>query len=145
MKVEGLLHLNIRCTKADLPKIEKFYGEVMGLRKGYRPNFGNDGLWLYLGDEPIIHVGARVAEGFLAEKHNGSVDHMAFRMKGAAEFRDHVRGLGMKFEEQNVPEAGYQIFLRDPIGTVLEFNFPNAEAPDDIQSGTIAPRTQAQM
>ena len=30
MKVEGLLHLNIRCTKADLPKIEKFYGEVMG-------------------------------------------------------------------------------------------------------------------
>jgi len=145
MKVEGLLHLNIRCTKADLPKIEKFYGEVMGLRTGYRPNFGNDGLWLYLGDEPIIHVGARVAEGFLSEKHNGSVDHMAFRMKGAAEFRDHVRALGMKFEEQNVPEAGYQIFVRDPIGTVLEFNFPNAEAPEDIRSGTIAPRTQAQM
>jgi catechol 2,3-dioxygenase-like lactoylglutathione lyase family enzyme len=138
----GLLHLNIRCSKSDLPKIEKFYGEVMGLTNGYRPNFGNEGLWLYAGDEPIIHVGARVAEGFLSEKHNGSVDHFAFRMKGATEFREHVRKLGLKFEEQNVPEAGYQIFLRDPVGTVLEFNFPNAEAPEDIAKGTMAPRTR---
>ena len=137
----GLLHLNIRCTKADLPKIEKFYGDVMGLTVGYRPNFNNEGLWLYAGDEPIIHVGARVPEGFLSEKHNGSVDHFAFRMKGATEFRDLVRKLEIPFEEQNVPEAGYQIFLRDPVGTVLEFNFPNAEAPADIAKGTMAPRT----
>ena len=144
MTFEGLLHLNIRCTKSDLPKIEKFYAEVAGLKAGYRPDFKNEGLWLYHGDEPIIHVGARVPEGFLAEKHNGSVDHMAFRMKGASEFRDHVRKLGIKFEEQNVPEAGYQIFLRDPVGTVLEFNFPNSEAPQDIASGTFAPRTNAE-
>jgi hypothetical protein len=64
-------------------------------------------------------------------------------MKGASEFRDHVRKLGVKFEEQNVPEAGYQIFLKDPIGTVLEFNFPNSEAPEDIASGTMAARTAA--
>ena len=66
---------------------------------------------------------------------------MAFRMNGASEFRDHVRKLGLTFEEQNVPEAGYQIFLKDPVGTVLEFNFPNAEAPKDIAKGTMAPRT----
>ena len=139
----GLLHLNIRCSKADLPKIEKFYGEVMGLRKGYRPNFKNEGLWLYADDEPIIHVGARVPEAFLQEKHNGSVDHIAFRMTGATEFREHVRSLGIPFEEQNVPEAGYQIFLKDPIGTVLESNFPNEEAPAEIASGTMAPRIAA--
>lgn len=142
MKLEGLLHLNIRCSKADLPRIEAFYGEVVGLRKGYRPNFRNDGLWLYAGDEPLVHVGARVAEGFLSEEHNGSVDHIAFRMKGAAEFREHVRKCGVAFEEQNVPEAGYQIFLRDPIGTVLEFNFPNEEAPADIARGAVAPRNE---
>jgi hypothetical protein len=115
----------------------------VGLRKGYRPDFKNEGLWLYAGDEPILHVGARVPDGFLSDKHNGSVDHIAFRMKGAREFRDHVRRLGITFEEQNVPEAGYQIFLKDPIGTVLEFNFPNTEAPDDIASGTMAPRIAA--
>ena len=141
MKLEGILHLNIRCSKADLPRIEKFYGEVVGLTKGYRPDFKNEGLWLYAGDEPLLHVGARVADGFLSEDHNGSVDHIAFRMKGATDFRTHVRKLGVKFEEQNVPEAGYQIFLRDPIGTVLEFNFPNEEAPEDIAKGTMAPRT----
>ena len=25
--------------------------------------------------------------------------------------------------------AGYQMFVRDPVGTVIEFNFPNDEAP----------------
>jgi hypothetical protein len=64
-------------------------------------------------------------------------------MTGATEFRDHVRKIGVPFEEQNVPEAGYQIFLKDPVGTVLEFNFPNSEAPSDIVKGTMAPRTNA--
>jgi len=140
---QGMLHFNIRCTEADLPKIEKFYGEVMGLKKGYRPDFGAPGLWLYADDEPILHVGGRAPEGFLSEKHNASFDHMAFRMTGAAEFRDHVRKLGIPFEQQNVPEAGFQIFLKDPVGTVLEFNFPNTEAPGDIERGTMAPRTNA--
>ena len=143
MKLEGLLHYNIRCTRADLPKIEKFYDEVAGMKKGYRPDFKNEGIWLYANGEPLIHVGARVSEGFLSDDHRGSVDHLAFRMKGASEFRNHVRKLGVKFEEQNVPEAGYQIFMKDPIGTVLEFNFPNEEAPEDIARGTMAPRTNA--
>ncbi len=39
MKFEGFLHLNIRCSKEDLPAIEKFYGDVLGLKTGFRPNF----------------------------------------------------------------------------------------------------------
>jgi hypothetical protein len=27
------------------------------------------------------------------------------------------------------------------MGTMLEFNFPNEEAPDAVASGTLAPRT----
>ena len=65
MKLEGILHLNIRCSTSDLPRIEKFYAEVVGLTKGYRPDFNNEGLWLYAGDEPLVHVGARVADGFV--------------------------------------------------------------------------------
>ena len=113
------------------------------MKPGYRPNFTNDGLWLYAGGEPLIHVSARAPEGFLSAKHNGSVDHIAFRMAGASDFRAHVRSLGVAFEEQNVPNAGYQIFVRDPVGTLLEFNFPNHEAPVDVASGTVAPRTAA--
>jgi hypothetical protein len=36
---------------------------------------------------------------------------------------------GIEFQEQNVENAGYQIFIIDPVGTRLEFNFSNTEAP----------------
>ncbi len=140
MKLNGVHHINIRCSVSDLPAIEKFYGEVMGMTKGDRPNFPNAGIWLWHDNHPLIHVSARCPDGFLKEKHHGSVEHVAFGMTGAAEFRDHVSKLGIAFEAQNVPNAGFQIFLKDPIGTVLEFNFPNEESPRDVESGTLASR-----
>jgi catechol 2,3-dioxygenase-like lactoylglutathione lyase family enzyme len=140
MKLTGLQHINIRCAESDLPAIEKFYGDVMGLRKGDRPNFPNPGMWLWHENHPLVHVSARCAEGFLQDKHHGSVDHVAFGMSGAAEFRERVQKLGIAFDAQNVPGAGFQIFLKDPLGTVLEFNFPNEEAPSDVATGTMAQR-----
>jgi extradiol dioxygenase family protein len=38
MKFGGFLHLNIRCSPEDIPTIEKFYGDVLGLKTGYRPD-----------------------------------------------------------------------------------------------------------
>ncbi len=143
MKIDRIHHLNIRCTPADLGPIEKFYGEVLGLKKGPRPNFPNPGIWLYLDDHPLVHVSARCAEGFLQEKHHGSVDHIAFDSHGAAEFQARLDNMKIKYEQQNVADAGYQIFLRDPIGTVLEFNFPNSEAPNAVASGTLSNRQTA--
>lgn len=142
MKLNGVHHLNIRCAVSDLPAIEKFYGEVMGLKKGSRPNFPGPGIWLWHDNHPLIHVSARCPDGFLQEKHHSSVDHIAFGMTGAAEFREHVQKLGIPHEAQNVPNAGFQIFMKDPLGTVLEFNFPNEEAPTDVAKGTLAARVQ---
>ena len=39
MAIAGFQHLNIRCAETDLPAIEKFYGEVLGLKAGKRPPF----------------------------------------------------------------------------------------------------------
>jgi len=140
VKIDRIHHLNLRCTPGDLGRIEKFYGEVLGLKKGPRPGFPNPGIWLYLDDHPIVHVSARCAEGFLQEKHHSSIDHVAFQVHGAAEFRARLDSMNIAYEQQNVADAGYQIFLKDPIGTLLEFNFSNSEAPDSMQSGTLAPR-----
>ncbi|MGH8616498.1 MAG: VOC family protein [Burkholderiales bacterium] len=138
MKV-SLLHVNIRCAAEDLPAIEKFYGEVLGMKSGYRPNFPFAGAWLYSGDEPLIHVGARFPKNqFAGEKHNATFDHVAFAATGVVPFREHLQKMGVKFEEQNVPNAGYQFFLHDPVGTKLEFNFPNEEDPNAVASGTVA-------
>ena len=145
MKFGGFLHLNIRCSERDLPAIEKFYGEVLGLKKGYRPDFKFGGIWLYDGDEPIVHVSARFPEGYVAksDKHSGSVDHIAFKASGAAEFRKLLKRLNVKFEEQNIENAGYQVFLNDPVGTKLEFNFLNERVEDAVPLGTTAQANMA--
>lgn len=141
MKLNGLHHLNIRCSASDLAPIEGFYTDVVGLQRGYRPDFKNEGIWLYDGGHPLVHVSMRCPEGFLAgDKHNGSVDHIAFRAADASSFIAHLEQLGVPFQQQNVPEAGYQIFLRDPVGTLLEFNFPNEEAPATVALGALAAR-----
>lgn len=140
MKFGGFLHFNIRCSKSDLPAVEKFYADVMGLKKGYRPDFRFDGIWLYDGDDPIVHVSARFPEGSIAkhDRHNGSIDHIAFKASGAAEFRNRLKELGIAFEEQNIENAGYQVFLHDPVGTKLEFNFLDENVPDAVPLGTTA-------
>ena len=139
MKIEGFLHFNVRCSEADLPAIEKFYGEVVGWKKGFRPNFVGPGIWLYDGDNPILHVGAGFRQGsFVKDKHNGTLDHIAFKTSGAVEFRRHLKQLDVEFEEQNIENAGYQVFLYDPVGTKLEFNFINEHVPDAVPRGTTA-------
>ncbi|MBK5106347.1 MAG: VOC family protein [Burkholderiales bacterium] len=133
MKFEGFLHLNIRCSENELPAIERFYGDVLGLKKGYRPDFKFGGVWLYDGDDPIVHVSARFPQGTrVKETHSGSVDHIAFKASGAGDFRKQLKQLGVEFEEQNIEGAGYQVFVYDPVGTKLEFNFLNEQVADRI-------------
>lgn len=142
MKLEGFLHFNIRCSESDLPAIEQFYGELLGWKKGFRPNFMNPGLWLYDGDNPILHIGARFPQGsFVKDNHNGTFDHIAFHASGAADFRRKLKALDIEFEEQNIKDAGYQVFLYDPVGTKLEFNFLNEHVEDAVPLGTIAGAT----
>ena len=139
MNFEGFLHLNIRCSPEDIPVIERFYGDVLGLKTGYRPDFKFGGIWLYDGDDPVIHVSARFPQGLIVkDKHSGSVDHFAFKASGAAEFRKHLKRLGIDFEEQNIENAGYQVFLYDPVGTKLEFNFLNEHVAEAVPLGTTA-------
>jgi catechol 2,3-dioxygenase-like lactoylglutathione lyase family enzyme len=140
MACQGLHHVNISCSARELPAIEKFYGEVLGLKRGYRPAFPSDGLWLYLNERPIVHVVVRYPDGWKpAETEQGGFDHIAFDVTGAAEAHERLRRLGYQFDEQNVPEAGFQVFLRDPAGNKVELNFPASEALRTVPTGTLAP------
>ena len=141
MNIERIHHLNIRCAPGDLEPIEQFYTKVIGLQRGHRPpNLRNQGIWLYLGEQPIVHVTSRCAEGFVQDDHRGSVDHVAFQSRDAAAFLVKLKKMNIAYEQQNVDGAGYQVFVRDPVGTVLEFNFSNSEAPQAVAAGTLAPR-----
>lgn len=129
MIVSGLQHLNLRCARSDLPRMEQFYSEVVGLRRGTRPALRSDGIWMYLGNQAIVHISARCEEHFIQAEHRGSVDHIAFAASGSAALIERLTTLGIAYDTQQVPGAGFQVFITDPLGTALEFNFPDAEAP----------------
>jgi extradiol dioxygenase family protein len=129
MQINRIQHINIRCSASDLPVMEKFYSEVVGLNRGNRPKLRNDGIWMYLGDQPVVHISVRCEPGYIQTDHRGSIDHVAFDCRHAKELQERLQHMNIPFETSNVAGAGYQMFIRDPLGTVLEFNFPNDEAP----------------
>ena len=137
MKFLGFLHINIRCAPQDLPAIQAFYEQVVGLKVGFRPDFSFPGLWLYDGKDPIIHVQARYPSGsFQKDQHNASFDHVAWHVSGSSAFRQRLNQLGIAFQEQNVEDAGYQFFLYDPVGTKHEFNFMSEAVDQAVAVGT---------
>ena len=139
MPLLGVHHVNIGCRPKDLTAIEKFYGSVLGLTAGYRPEFPNQGLWLYMGSHPLIHVVVRFPDDWPgSDEKMSSWDHVAFNVTGLAEFRRRLVDFGAHFDEQNVPDAGFQLFLRDPVGNKIELNFPNEEAPITVAPGTLS-------
>lgn len=140
MNLEHVLHVNIRCAESDLPEIERFYSEVLDLKKGYRPNFKFGGLWLYdKANNPIVHVSGRFPEGsFVKDSHNGSVDHIAFKASGSDDLRKRLKACKVEFEEQNIENAGYQFFFYDPVGTKIELNFAGETPQDAVAVGTTA-------
>lgn len=133
MKIGMLHHVTIRAEIESMPALEQFYRETLGFEPGPRPPFRFPGLWLYHQGHPVVHV-ARPRDDEPAPRVGaGVIDHVAFAAEGAAEMRARLVARGVPFDEQNVGNAGYQIFLRDPIGTKIELNFANAEAPAGVK------------
>lgn len=139
MELTGINHINIGCRESDLPAIKKFYCEGLGLHVGMRPNFPNKGLWLYCGDNALVHVVVRFKPDWpgIDESRSG-YDHTAYAVKGVQDYRNRLRKLGIPFDEQNVPNAGFQMFMRDPVGNKVELNFPGEETPVEVAAGTLS-------
>ncbi len=119
MREMTLSHFNV-CT-SNLAASEQFYTNVVGLKSGPRPDFPNQGAWMYSGDSPLVHL-TEVGEGQSVEM--GSIDHIAFELRGLDEFVRHLKDLKVLFEQKLIPGGvGTQVFVTDPNGVRLEFNF----------------------
>lgn len=140
MPIGKLAHYSIR-TK-DLEASVKFYTEVMGLHRGYRPDFAFNGAWLYRGGDEaeygLVHIISDAPEdqaalsAYLGERApgdaiGGPLDHIAFLATNWPAMRDHIQGLGVAYREREVPTMGlHQVFLEDPSGVTIELNYPDA-------------------
>ena len=122
MAVDMLQHINIHV--ADVERSKQFYTRVLGLRVGPRPPVASVGYWLYLGDQPLIHLVQRPAAGNLPTAGNGAVDHVAFHGIDLDATRRLLQADGLSFHETVIPRDGtIQLFVHDPDGVKIELNF----------------------
>jgi catechol 2,3-dioxygenase-like lactoylglutathione lyase family enzyme len=102
MGIAWLDHVNIRT--ANLAAMSRFYEEILGMRKGPRPNFR--------------FGGARL-------------EHFAFRSFGFAPFLDRLRDAGISYSISVVPGLNIrQVNIYDPDGNHIEVQFGPEEEAD---------------
>jgi catechol 2,3-dioxygenase-like lactoylglutathione lyase family enzyme len=120
MPVRAFQHVNTRSS--DVERTREFYLRL-GLRDGDRPPFASRGYWLYLGDQPVLHLVQR-PDGQPHHEDSGNVDHIAFEATDLEGTRRALTEAGLPFREAVVPRDGtVQIFVRDPDGVTVELNF----------------------
>ncbi|MBI1774346.1 MAG: VOC family protein [Proteobacteria bacterium] len=120
--IGGLDHVNIRTR--DLERSQRFYQDVLGMRLGPRPAFTFPGAWLYVGDQPVVHL---VGDPKAPQGSKAAFDHVAFAASGMATFKRRLEKAAIGFESRIVPGARrYQIFLTDPDGVKVELQFDAA-------------------
>jgi catechol 2,3-dioxygenase-like lactoylglutathione lyase family enzyme len=118
-------HVNIRT--ANLDAMVAFYGTVLGLRPGRRPDFGFPGAWLYLGEQAYVHLVGVTATP--AAGGNVTLEHFAFRATGLAEFRERLDAMGIDHSVDAVPGFPIlQVNFHDPDGNHIHVDFDAAEA-----------------
>ena len=72
MPVNTMNHFTL-LTK-DVAATEDFYGDLLGLKAGYRPPISRPGVWLYAGDYPVLHV---IDPVNMPTQAHGVLDHRA--------------------------------------------------------------------
>jgi glyoxylase I family protein len=129
MPATALNHFNLRAPQPLLRRLRDFYVGVVGLREGWRPPFDFAGHWLYLGDQAVLHLvedppGARGA----VPGASPTFDHVAFTCSGLAEMEARLQRLGVVYRRADVPGTTQcQLFVQDPAGNGVEFNFSAAD------------------
>ena len=147
MPLSHLEHFLIQT--ADIGATRDWYVDVLGMREGPHPDFRFPVCWLYLGDEPVLHLtvgGDAVSDNrrkYLGQQStatygSGVVDHVAFRATGLREMMAELDARGIAYTRRRVDDQGlFQLFLTDPNGVKVELNFAAGEA-DGVRADVTA-------
>lgn len=116
-------HINV--LMGENHALRTLFEGVMELQPGFRPPFPFPGLWLYAGDQAVVHA---VNDANLStESGELRFGHIAFRSdQPAAPLIEKLRVTGLPFRISRVPEdAIAQIFVLLPGNFVVELNVPD--------------------
>lgn len=130
MELQKLEHININVSNLD--KSVKFYENILGMKKGERPNFKNKGAWLYLGETAVIHLTHGRRDAVVG---SGTLDHLAFRASDLSGFTEKLKDEDIEFQERRVPEQQqHQVFFDDPDGITIEVVFESESDLSNLKS-----------
>lgn len=117
-------HFNLHAEHSLLEELRDFYVRIVGLRVGDRPPFDFHGYWLYIGDQAVLHLVDDAAAPGRGDPRTGTFDHIAFTCRDMPAFERHLAACGVSYRRAIVPDrAQAQIFVTDPAGNGVEFNF----------------------
>ena len=118
----SLNHINIHAD--DLEVARDFLLAVLPeLKQGFRPPFDFNGYWLYLGEQPIIHMQNRSA----GMGGRGWIDHLAFAPFDFDTEKARLDAGGFAYVIGGIPGTGIrQLFVSGPEGLKLELQCPDA-------------------
>jgi LAO/AO transport system kinase len=131
----ALDHVNLRTPGPMQQALRAFYAEVVGLQEGPRPPFGTKGYWMYASGHPVLHLSLSKPEPASessmppagqgqAKAPQGSLDHVAFRMRDYHGVSERLKRLGVHYAQADVPQSQQrQLFIRDPAGNTVELQF----------------------
>jgi catechol 2,3-dioxygenase-like lactoylglutathione lyase family enzyme len=124
MTIEGMNHFTVLTD--DVPKTVGFYGSVLGLVPGERPNLNFPGAWLYAQGQAILHiVGGRPQEAL----RPGVIDHIAFSARGLAATLQNLTAHQVEYIcRRQVGSGAWQVFFFDPNGARVELDFAAEES-----------------
>ncbi|MBU2532972.1 MAG: VOC family protein [Alphaproteobacteria bacterium] len=127
MQIGKLDHVNVRT--ANLEKMVAWYGEMLGMKPGKRPNFPFPGAWLYTGDDAAVHlIGVEKAP---PGQDDLQLEHFAFQATGFKALKARLDAAGERYNVNPVPGAGItQINVWDPDGNHIHVDFPSSEASE---------------
>ncbi len=125
MQIGKLDHVNLRTRR--LAEMVEWYGRVLDMPSGERPNFPFPGAWLYADGVATVHLNGvdQVAD----QAADLTLEHFAFKAKGLKSLLERLQRDGERFFVVHVPGAPeLQVNLWDPDGNHVHVDFHTAEA-----------------
>jgi catechol 2,3-dioxygenase-like lactoylglutathione lyase family enzyme len=123
--IEALDHINLRTAR--LEEMVEWYGRILQMPPGPRPDFGFPGAWLYAGGHALVHLVAVAEEP--ADAPDLKLEHGAFRARGIADLIARLDAAGERYRVSRVPGwPVVQVNVWDPDGNHLHIDFDLSEA-----------------
>lgn len=123
MAVAGMNHFTVLTD--DVDATVRFYGDLLGLEPGPRPQLRFPGAWLYTGGQPILHIVGGRSKG---ELRPGVIDHMAFTGNDLAGTLAALKARAIEYNCRRQVDTGlWQVFFLDPNGAKIELDFAATE------------------